>query len=705
MTAAEKLLSELRAKSVQVELAEADKLRIEAPPGVVARDEIERLRALKPALLLLLRRSLDVFFLDFETRSLASLRKLGGRAYAEHETTEVLCAVFRLPDGQTIEWQPSQAPPLDILALATSGASAVCHNVAFDRFIWLRLGWPEPKRWIDTLELARMAGFPEKARSLGALGEAFLGKAKDDEGRALTLSLGKPDRKTKTLRPVQADELARVVRYCRADIDLLEGIFRHLAVFDRHEPDVRALDLRINDRGFFFDAELAQAVIDCDTECRHLTCERANAAEDVLSSHAKLKAELMARGVRVDNVQKNTLKAKLGNEIPDDARALIDARVASATIASKKLSTALRRMGADGRIRDSLVNYAAHTGRWGGRGFQPQNLPRGISDLDVDSVVAATMKRDVGALCALAKKLGVSVNDVIASLVRPCICAPDGLWLGVVDYAQIEARALAWLASDHDALDLFRAGRDPYVALSARIYGVPAGQVTSEQRKLGKQAELGCGYGMAAERFESQASAAGVDWFVAGTTSAQVVETWRDAHSAIAGINVHAEGGRNFRTGGLWQELQHAAIAAAKGRRVHVGPLEFGHNDDHVVCVLPSGRRMVYRHARIEKLPGQRSKRPGFTYLNSRGKREPSYGGKLAENVTQAICRDILAEALMRLDRAGFPVVLHVHDEVVAELDCETRIAEMKALMAEAPAWAADLPLAVEGYVAKRYRK
>ncbi|HEY2406356.1 MAG TPA: hypothetical protein VGI10_10145, partial [Polyangiaceae bacterium] len=107
MTAAEKLLSELRAKSVQVELAEADKLRIEAPPGVVARDEIERLRALKPALLLLLRRSLDVFFLDFETRSLASLRKLGGRAYAEHETTEVLCAVFRLPDGQTIEWQPS----------------------------------------------------------------------------------------------------------------------------------------------------------------------------------------------------------------------------------------------------------------------------------------------------------------------------------------------------------------------------------------------------------------------------------------------------------------------------------------------------------------------------------------------------------------------------------------------------------------------
>jgi DNA polymerase len=296
--------------------------------------------------------------------------------------------------------------------------------------------------------------------------------------------------------------------------------------------------------------------------------------------------------------------------------------------------------------------------------------------------------------------------DVIASLVRPCVWAPQGKSLGIVDYSQIEARALAWLAGDRDAVALFREGRDPYRALAARLFNVAPDAVTKEQRKLGKIAELGCGYGMGPERFAAQAQAGGVDWTALTITPEEVVEAWRDAHPAIAGLKQETSSGFIARREGLWQELQRAATTVARsGGRVEVGPLIWGRNGQCVVCRLPSGRNIIYREARLEVLPGQRTKRPGFTYLNSFGKREPSYGGKLAENVVQAICRDILAHALIELDAAGLPVVLHVHDEIVVELDSAAQLAEQQRIMTTSPTWAQGLPLACEGLAARRYTK
>lgn len=502
------------------------------------------------------------------------------------------------------------------------------------------------------------------------------------------------------------EERERVAEYCQRDIDLNVAIFAKLAVHDRHEQDVRQLDRIINDRGFAFDTALAQAVIECDEANVRDARERAGVGSDVLASPAKLRAELAMHGVQISTVRKEILSAALATPVSDAARAIIEARLVTAPIAAKKLRTALRRVSGDGRIRDSLSYYAAHTGRWGGRAFQPQNLPRGVEGLDVERAVNAALARDVAQLRALAAEAGTSLVEVLASLVRPCVWAPHGKWLGVVDYSQVEARALAWLAGDRDAVALFREGRDPYRALASRLFHVAPDAVTAEQRKLGKIAELGCGYGMGPERFAAQAQAGGVDWAASALTPEQVVETWRDAHSAIAGMKQETSSGFIARREGLWQELQRAATTVTRsGGRVEVGALVWGRNGDCTVCRLPSGRNLIYREARLEMLPNQRSKRPGFTYLNNFGKREPSYGGKLAENVVQALCRDILAQALLLLESAGFRVVLHVHDEVVVELDDAAQLTELQSIMTAAPRWAEGLPLACEGDVARRYSK
>jgi DNA polymerase len=644
--------------------------------------------------------------IDFETQSLASLESIGGRLYARHETTKVICMVAKLPDGHFVEWSPPAPLPADLVRAIETGTPVLAHNAnGFDRFIWESLRWPSPSAWLDSLPLARLLGLPG---SLDGIGETVLGRRKDEEGHRLTKSLSRPDRKTGLLPTVTPATRARVGAYCRRDVELLADAQTVVFAAAAHvEADVRAVDVAINDRGFAFDRELAHAVIDCEASWVREAQKHSPVSPTVLASQQKLRRWLSEAGVSVKDVRAGTLEALLDDaDLPDDARRVILARVASASITSHKLRAALQRLSPDGRLRDALVFHAAHTGRWSGRGFQPHNLPRGLRKLDSEAAVGAALDRNLDRLRALAADAEADVEEVLGALVRPCVVAPQGSTLGIVDYSSIEARGLMWLGGDVTALKAFEEGMDTYKVLAASLLGVPVDAVDEDQRNLGKAAELGCGYGMGAARLEGYAEAYNVVWSLLPVTPTHVVEGWRDAHPAVAGDRTgDVFNGHVVRVGGLWKDLEFAAKLAAAGDRIEVSYTRWERVGDAVVCILPSGRRLTYRKAEVEEIRTRwGSLKPTFTY-ELRGQRVTTYGGKLVENVTQALCRDLLAHSLVELERAGIRTVLHVHDEVVAELDAPEQLARMKEIMCTAPDWALGLPLAVKGGTATRYSK
>ncbi len=686
-----------------------DKVRVSAPRGAIGPDLRQELGRCKHELLAVLRsRAGDPIFLDFETRSLAALKDIGGRRYAEHPSTEALCVVAQMPDGTVVEWTSGEPPPALVITAARSGTPVVAHNGrTFDKFIWEALGWPTVT-WIDSMDLAGLAGLPLRLEDMA---EQVLGRQKDKQGRALTLRLSRAA-KNGELRPVSKEEMEAVVRYCRNDVALLADAWRiRLAALRETETDVRAIHATINDRGFQIDVDLARAIIDCETKLGAELRAHAGVAEDVVRSPHKLLSHLALTGVTVTNIQKETLeRLLLDRELPEQARRIVEARLASSGIATGKLTAALARRCGDGRLRDSLVYHGAHTGRWAGKGFQPQNLPRGVKKLDVAAAVRAALDGNHASLHGLAEAAGVGVRSVLAALVRSCICASSGQTLGAVDFSAVEPRALAWFVGDDDRLAMFRRAEDIYKLMAAKLFGVKVADVTQAQRDAGKPPELGCGYGMGADRFRTYAEALNVDWATMPMSPGEVVDLWRDDNPLITGDRVGlTAAGRPMRRGGLWRKLEEAAMRACRGDRVVVSSTTWERDGADIVCVLPSGRRMVYRQALIEMVRATWGElTPTVTYLHyEKGHvtRTKTYGGKLTENVISAICRDVLADALLRLEKVGIRVVLHVHDEIVAELPDVARFEEMKALMATPPSWASGLPLAVEGYVSSRYRK
>ena len=264
-------------------------------------------------------------FVDFETRSTARLEDVGGRIYASHPATEVLCCVALLPDSTCVEWRGGE-PPDCLVAPVENGLPVAAHNAfGFDKLIWERLGWPTPLEWIDTMQLAALAGLP---RGLEELGQVLFQLGKDHEGRRLTLKLSRIDRRTGTLPEVSEDELDRVVAYCRRDVQLMADAWdaRLQDVADT-ELEVRAADATINERGFAFDSVLAKSVVAVEEQLVRRAVEQAPVAAEVLRSPAKLRAWLSEQGYQLDNVEKETLEALLRQaDLPDDVAATLRAR-------------------------------------------------------------------------------------------------------------------------------------------------------------------------------------------------------------------------------------------------------------------------------------------------------------------------------------------------------------------------------------------
>jgi DNA polymerase len=699
----------------------------------------------------------EVAFFDVETQSASDLRTLGGRVYAADPTTRPLVTVF-LIGPQPLVWVPrylwpnGHVPLLSTEAMVPAGYGVVppielhvsdempakvvdairknqvfvAHNLAdFDFHVATRFWQHRPKRWYDTMPAARAAGYPG---ALDDLGLAILGVGKDPAGRILVKKLCKYPYPT-----VQPGYLVPMIRYNVADVLILRAVYQRVA--GHGEADVIQHHYRLNARGVRFDVHLANQLIAMEraeteainTEVKELSgCELENTRSPI-----KVRKWLESQGVRLHSLARKVLERFLADpeaefdgvevllegDLPKPVVQVIQARLLTSRIAGPKLARAVLSVGADHRLRDLLVYHQAGTGRWASRGFQVHNLPKPrVKKFPTEELFA--LYRDGKLTIASIKELGLSVSNAIGGLTRGCLASSSGELFWLADYAGVEARGVAWLADEQRLLDKFNRDEDVYLDLATTLFGRPCTKAAEKERGVGKIGILGCGYGMSATKLALNCALDGIDLGAAGTTAEEVVEAYRNSYPAIAGYpaDIIPDTGHVIRRDGLWQRLNEAAMLTVQtGRDRVAGKCIFRMRGGDLVVQLPSGRELVYRLARVEdRVPGYcallglpAKPKPTLVYTSVRGD-SMMYGGKWAENLTQAVCRDLLATAVLMAELAGLNPILHVHDELICEVPSETAEDDLRrlvALMSTPPPWAEGFPLKVEGFTTPRYGK
>lgn len=641
--------------------------------------------------------------LDLETRSTVDLKRTGVYPYAAHPDTDVWCAAYAFDDGPVQVWFRGEPLPDDLRAALEDPAVYVrAWNAQFERILMRdvltpRHGWPAVplERFVCTMVAGRAAGLP------GSLEEAAialqLAEQKDMAGSRLMMQMAKPRRVEDDGTLVWWDDpvkLERLARYCAQDVAVEREVFRRLPPsLDRRERTIWLADQRINDRGIRLDRPLIEAMIrrvaketaKLDREMSGLTSGAATT-----TGVAKIKAWVTMRtGEDPGSLDKDAIDAILErDDLPDDVRRVLEIRRVAAKASNAKLKAMLRAIGDDDVVRGLLQYYGAGTGRWAGRLVQPQNFPRGEVKITPETIDA--LKRG--------RALTTDPLETVSSALRGCLIADPGTSLFVADFAQIEARVVAWLAGQGDLLALFASGGAVYEEMAATIFNVPVAEVTKDQRQLGKMAVLGCGFQMGAARFAEQA---GVEL--------ELAKTAVDAYRA-----------KNFRIRALWWNAQDTAVRVVeRGSKAPVpipgtdGKLTFRIHGEWLAMGLPSGRSLWYYGPRIVMRPVPWDKTTEYPAvmietvngLTRKWETQTMYGGLWVENATQAVARDLMADAILRLEAAGYDVRLTVHDEVIATASPSRSVEEFVNVMSAVPSWAAGCPVAAEGWAGDRYRK
>lgn len=639
------------------------------------------------------------------------------------------------------------------------------HNAwTFDQPVWEHLfHWAKPVDWLDTYPLALAAGLPG---GLNAIGQRLWGDGKYEEGskvakdasRVKELSLVDP-------RNVPIGQLVQVGRYNVQDVRLLRWLWKELQaslVLPPSELEVLKMHRAVNVRGVQVDMKLAEALSKLSVETRgHAILEIAELTDGALASledlrkRSKVFAWLEKNGVKLGAdpslrkeiiqryIEKNTQDdaTKFPEEVPEEqespdsgtiqhqnlpkALRVLELRMSALRITDAKLEAAAHSICSDSRVRYLFAYWAAHTGRWAGRRIQVHNLPRPKEGVDVWSAMDLfaehkylpydEIREMVRAVPKSEQTRFLSVDDYASALMRLLFTSGTGS-LAAADLANIEARVLAWLAGENWLMKAFWDNTDPYMAMAERIFGkASTWDMTGVKslkkhpfRQVGKVVELGSGFQLGMGKFAVYAAANGIDLSKVGTTAKECIEAYRSSHPAIAGFEAGEYKGRKYYKGGFWDQLNEAAIeCVSRNVETVVGKLRFEKHRGNLLIHLPSGRRLCYRNVKAGLVTPSYAKGTdkvvmAVQYASPRFGWNTMYGGKWAENVTQAVGRDFLANGLVNVENAGMPVVLHVHDEGVAETeDLPSFMSEMTRL----PLWAPDFPLDAEGSLLPRYSK
>jgi DNA polymerase len=682
-------------------------------------------------------------FLDTETFCETPIKHGTYRYIAD---CELMILSWAVDDSAVRVWDRTSGEPLsDDFHLALLEADEVwAHNAMFDRGVIDKHFGPDAPpyaRWRCSMVRALAHSLPGGLDKLCEILQVPLDQAKHKTGKELVRLFCMPRPKNAKLRRATREthpvEWAKFLSYAGGDIEAMRECCRRMPEwnFKGEELALWHLDQRINDRGFGVDVDLADCAIRAiDEEQSRLRgaawAHTDGALDSATQRDAMLEHILAEYHIALPDLRGSTLERRISDGgLPDGLRELLAVRLQASTTSTSKYR-AIANGSVGGRLRGTLqFSGAGRTGRWAGRTFQPQNLPRPSPGFDGDLQEEAVVAIKAG----VADLVTDNVMQLTADCIRGCIVAPPGRKLCVADLSNIEGRVLAWLAGEAWKLQAFReydegTGPDLYKLAYAKAFKARHEDVLKEQRQIGKVMELMLGYEGGVGAFLTGAATYGFDvedlgvrafdtipgtilheagefydWavkkgrstFGLSRTAFVVCDSlkrmWRAAHPQVAT---------------LWKELEAACLdaVATPGETIACRKLKVRRDGAWLRIALPSGRALCYPQPKVEE--GKLSYM-GVNQYTRQWTRIRTYGGKLVENVTQAAARDVIAASMPPAEAAGYEIVLTVHDEIIAETpdDSAWSAEGLAALMSRNPAWAEGLPLAAAGFEAYRYRK
>lgn len=656
----------------------------------------------------------------------------------------------------------------DLSSVLSQTQTVEAHNVEFEVAVWhhimhKRYGYPDLSnfRLSCTAVRAAVQALPRKLADVCQVLNVPV--QKDTAGHRLMLKMCKPRKPRKQEREADPDwpdklywheteaDMLGLIDYCVQDVEAEYALSRVLNDLTQYEYANWCHDQLINRRGVHIDIPSVGSIIDCTTRHEQILLRRvADLTGGAVSSTRQVKATiswLAGQGVHAENLQKQTVSDLLADDaLPPVVREMLTIRRTLAKSSVSKYQAMVKRAQGDSRARSTAMHHGASTGRATGKALQPLNMPRDTYDPDVnlDNVLALFRARNLA-------MIGMTLGDPFTAAsrcLRGCICAAPGNTLYCADWSSIEGIGVAWLAMDTYKLGLFRRQND---GTGAKIYNITAGEIFnkepnriikgSAEYQVGKVVELSMGYAGGIGAFAAMAANYGIDLEmlpdlvlsvadpddIRGKYGAESLATTYLAHNpdamsldAAISCDVLKRKWRrnNARIQSLWHRLNSAAVNAVAnpGEVFSCGYIQYATwadpaNNVFLLCRLPSGRLLYYCDPRVQATQTDWGKTESLTYMTvdsvtRQWVRRHAYGGLLAENVTQAMCRDILTEAMHRVEAAGYPVVMHVYDEIVAETpDSFGDLGEFTDMMEACPTWAPDIPLKAEGWTGTRYRK
>lgn len=643
--------------------------------------------------------------IDIETYSDVDLPKCGVYKYVEGDFHILLFAyAFDDEDVKIVDLACGEELPQEVLdAIDDPNVIKWAWNAQFERTcISHYLGRVlSPDSWRCSMVHAASLSLPlslkEAAKALKT------GEQKDKAGENLIRYFSVPCKPTKAnggrtrnLPEHNPEGWQQFKDYCVQDVRTERDIRKRLEVFPmlEHEWDYYHMDQRINDRGVLIDRQLVEQAIACDLMLSDAMTKKAYELTGLENpnSVSQLKTWLQERGIEVDSLGKKDVAAMITDldkhSCDQEALDMLKLRLQMAKSSVKKYQAADRCTCADGRARGLFqFSGANRTQRWSGRNIQLQNLPQNhISTLDEARELVKMGCFD------MVESIYGNTPDILSQLIRTMLIAKPGHKFIVADFSAIEARVLAWLAGEEWRMEAFKNGEDIYCASASQMFGVPVVKhgVNGELRQKGKVAELACGYGGAAGALISMGA---LDMGLSEEELPDLIDDWRSSNPKIVQF---------------WWDIEKAAIESIKDHKDRqVGKIGISFSSNTLWLQLPSGRRLAYVKP---KLQPNRFGRISITYeglgQNNKWSRIETYSGKLVENITQATARDLLAEAMWRIEKAGFDIVGHVHDEVILEVPEDgVTVEDVCQIMNQNPKWADGIVLNSAGYQGSYYFK
>ena len=653
-----------------------------------------------------------VMGIDIETYSPVDLAKAGVYAYAEAPAFDILLIGYKFDDETDVHVIDTLAADMAsdeelrtfCAALTDPAVVKTAFNANFERVClakWTGVPMP-PEQWQCTMVKALAMGLPGSLASVGASMGLPEEKLKDPQGKALIQYFCKPckpslanGRRTRNLPAHDPDKWRLFMEYNRQDVVTEQEILKRLDTYSMPESERRlwVLDQHINDNGVRLDMEMVEKIVSYDMQRRQELLDEARFITGLENPNSlpQLKKWLSSQGVKMESITKDTISAILQTDIPSKVRRMLEIRKALGKTSVAKYSTMMAAVCRDGRLRGVFRFYgASRTGRWASHLVQVHNLARNkLPDLELAREIAAA-----GDFSTLATLFGETAFT-FSELVRTMFIPSEGCRFIVSDFAAIEARVLSWLSGEDWRLEAFREGKDIYCETASRMYHVTVEKhgKNAHLRQKGKVAELACGYqgGVGAmKRMDTEGA-------IPETELQGIVDQWREANPKIVK---------------LWKTYERAAKAAIEEHRTVrlAHGIAFRYANRALFVSLPSGRSLCYWGTRLKQdsITGKISIcYAGINQKTRQWEDTETYGGKLTENIVQAVARDCLSAAMERVSAIGYRIVMHVHDEMVVDVpamdtDAPDRI---NAIMAETPDWAEGLPLKGDTYETPFYKK